>query len=428
MQKRALQPFLLTLALCALPWIAASRPTGWLVANASFSGFVQPLPFLLLGVLAFLGVKLNQTRLFFVSLFLAASYVYLRGELPAFLLAASASSRAQVVGLAAPFSLGLIFFAPEGRLWSGKSLLSAVVALSPLLFFATGLRAGWPWLSGLMVWEAIGRGDFLRVPEATTLAAAAFAVASFLHRNSARRLLHVFIAVSLVPLWAALNFTLTETSPNLPIVTALAFACQSGLLVYAVFLLYWERVYLDELTGIPNRRALNEHLARLGKRYALAMVDIDHFKRFNDDYGHEEGDNVLRFVAAHLDSSTGGHAYRYGGEEFTVVLEEKTAEQAAETMESVRRTLADRSFTIRPSRGKRPSPKAKHKRGKSAKTGSQVRLTFSVGIGDCPAHGSTPEEVRLAADQALYGAKDSGRNCVALANPAGPRRRSAKQP
>ena len=59
--------------------------------------------------------------------------------------------------------------------------------------------------------------------------------------------------------------------------------------------------YHDELTGLPGRRALNEALLRVGSRYAVAMVDVDHFKHFNDAYGHEVGDQVLRMVAAQLD-------------------------------------------------------------------------------------------------------------------------------
>ncbi len=417
MAKRSLQPLLLTLAFCAVPWIAVSRPTGSLVASQAFAGFLPPLPYLLLAALAFVGVKLNQTRLFFVSLFLTASYVFLQGDLVAF---ASPYLRTLAVTAAAPLTLGLIFLCPEGRLFNWRSWVALCVTLAPLELLAFGFRARWPVLESLLHWQFLGRQGFFHVPDAMTLFAAAFALSAFLHANAARRLLHVFLAVSLVPLWAALHYRSAGVNlPNVSVVTALAFACQALLLVYGVFLLYWERVYLDELTGIANRRALNEHLARLGKKYAVAMVDIDHFKRFNDNYGHEEGDNVLRFVAGHLDHTTKGRAYRYGGEEFTVIFEEATAEEAAVTMEYARRTLADRTFTIRPPRGKKPNPKAKKARGKSEKTGSQVRLTFSVGIAASPAHGDDPEKVRITADEGLYGAKESGRNCVAIATSSG---------
>jgi len=79
--------------------------------------------------------------------------------------------------------------------------------------------------------------------------------------------------------------------------------------------------FRDDLTGLPSRRALNEQLPGLGSRYAIAMVDVDHFKRFNDTYGHDVGDQVLKVVAARLMGVTGGgRPFRYGGEEFTVLF------------------------------------------------------------------------------------------------------------
>ena len=81
--------------------------------------------------------------------------------------------------------------------------------------------------------------------------------------------------------------------------------------------------YHDELTTLPARRAFNERCSGLKKPYAVAVVDIDHFKKFNDTYGHETGDQVLRLVASKLASVTGGgRAYRVGGEEFSIYFRE----------------------------------------------------------------------------------------------------------
>jgi GGDEF domain-containing protein len=87
--------------------------------------------------------------------------------------------------------------------------------------------------------------------------------------------------------------------------------------------------YTDELTGLPGRRRLNEELLNLGKRYALAMIDVDHFKKFNDRFGHDAGDQVLKMIARKLDGlSGGGRAFRYGGEEFTAVFAGKDVDEA----------------------------------------------------------------------------------------------------
>ena len=87
------------------------------------------------------------------------------------------------------------------------------------------------------------------------------------------------------------------------------------ILLFAVLEHSYEVAYRDELTGLPGRRALNELLPQLGGRYAIAMGDVDHFKNFNDTYGHDAGDQVLRMVAGKLSRvAGGGRAFRYGGE------------------------------------------------------------------------------------------------------------------
>ena len=93
------------------------------------------------------------------------------------------------------------------------------------------------------------------------------------------------------------------------------------ILVAAVAHEAYQMAFRDELTGLPGRRALNERLQRLGRSYVIAMADVDHFKKFNDTHGHDVGDQVLRLVAAQLRKiGGGGKAYRYGGEEFTLVF------------------------------------------------------------------------------------------------------------
>jgi diguanylate cyclase (GGDEF)-like protein len=74
--------------------------------------------------------------------------------------------------------------------------------------------------------------------------------------------------------------------------------------------------YIDELTGLQGRRSLNETLYNLGRKYAIAMIDVDHFKKFNDTYGHKTGDQVLKMIAYKLERISGGaKTFRYGGEE-----------------------------------------------------------------------------------------------------------------
>ena len=112
--------------------------------------------------------------------------------------------------------------------------------------------------------------------------------------------------------------------------TATSYMATAGLiLVGSIIENSYLLAYHDELTTLPARRAFNEALLRLEDSYAVAVVDIDHFKKFNDTYGHETGDQVLRLVAAKLATVTGGgRAYRVGGEEFSILFPGKVSERS----------------------------------------------------------------------------------------------------
>ncbi|HLB36857.1 MAG TPA: diguanylate cyclase [Gemmatimonadales bacterium] len=154
----------------------------------------------------------------------------------------------------------------------------------------------------------------------------------------------------------------------------------------------------DGLTGLPNRRHLMETLEKEARRatrnarpFTLLMIDVDHFKRYNDAYGHLAGDDVLKQLAGVLLGTvrTADYAARYGGEEFTVLLPETPLEGAVEVAERIRIRMAEIGF------------------GSNGAT-----VTLSLGLGEFPSDGATPEAVIAAADRALYRAKERGRNCV----------------
>ena len=181
------------------------------------------------------------------------------------------------------------------------------------------------------------------------------------------------------------------------------------ILVIAVIEASYLMAYRDGLTELPGRRALNEALPRLSGQFTVAMVDVDHFKRFNDTYGHDAGDHVLRLVAARLaQAAGGGTAYRYGGEEFALVYPGKGAEECVPYLEELRQTVETSRFTMR----RRFRPRTKMKVDKGRKTRLQITITVSIGVAERNHRNTNPDQVVLAADKALYRAKEAGRNRV----------------
>jgi diguanylate cyclase (GGDEF)-like protein len=184
--------------------------------------------------------------------------------------------------------------------------------------------------------------------------------------------------------------------------------------------------YHDELTGIRGRRAFNEALLSLDQQYAIAIIDVDHFKRFNDTYGHDVGDQVLCMVAARISAvGGGGQAFRSGGEEFAVIFPGLSAKDALEHLESLRRAIETSSFRVRGAERRaqmRPgeADRRKSERKKVPTTGLQetpdrLSVTVSVGVAEPSTRYRQPEQVIQAADQALYRGKQNGRNRVELA-------------
>ncbi len=214
---------------------------------------------------------------------------------------------------------------------------------------------------------------------------------------------------------------------------AMAYWATAGLLLVASII---ENTYVlayhDELTSLPARRAFNEALLRLEGPYCIAVVDIDHFKNFNDTYGHDTGDQVLSMVAARLAQvSGGGQAFRVGGEEFSIVFPGKPMKDVVPHLDSLRILVEESSFRVRSTPERRSTPRGpgrrtEDKRSTRLKLGRprQVRaesngglsVTVSIGVAESSQSTRPAEQVIQAADKALYRAKKSGRNRVETAS------------
>jgi len=163
-----------------------------------------------------------------------------------------------------------------------------------------------------------------------------------------------------------------------------------------------ERSQMDPLTRLLNRRRLDEDLdaeckrcARYGRPLAFVMLDVDHFKAFNDSHGHPQADKALQEVADVIAGSvrTTDTAYRYGGEEFCIVLRETSGQDAMIFAERVRQRIEQRFAT-----------------------GAMAGITASFGVADFSAETPTPRTLVEAADAAMYESKHAGRNRVILSS------------
>lgn len=235
--------------------------------------------------------------------------------------------------------------------------------------------------------------------------------------------------------------------------TATAYMATAGLiLISSIIENSYLLAYHDELTTLPARRAFNDALFHLEEPYAVAVVDIDHFKKFNDTYGHETGDQVLRMVAGKLAGVTGGgRAYRVGGEEFSILFPGKTAKDAMPHLELLRSVIEVSTFRVRDGQERRTGTRAEisrsqdqdsqaqdfrgldrrssarradarrarapRKRTRPTRLGdetpsAEISVTVSIGVAEPKARTRAVEDVVRAADQALYRAKQAGRNRV----------------
>ncbi|CAM5226064.1 GGDEF domain-containing protein [Alishewanella longhuensis] len=170
--------------------------------------------------------------------------------------------------------------------------------------------------------------------------------------------------------------------------------------------------YIDELTQLPQRRALLSHLNRLGRKSAVCMLDVDHFKKFNDTYGHDVGDQVLKLLGSILGSIKGLTAYRYGGEEFTLVFSHNNPEVLEEKLEEVRLAVAEYPLVIR--KPDRPSKADTGKTQRGSGVGEKT-VNVTISLGCCiKQKGEAPMQLLKRADEALYAAKKAGRNIAVL--------------
>ena len=361
---------------------------------------IKFLPLVIAIISMSLCLRFNRSLVFFITFSLASVYVLMQWYLPRL-----GWVEAKIVWMALclllPLNIMVVSLLKERGILTWWGMTRVAFLLVPMLIII-GMAKYYPEpLLRVLTWRFVDQYllsqiDFAQLPLLVMVTTALVLNGRWFVRATAQNSALLVVLISAI---AMLHFK-NEYS-----VSAI-FTCAAMLmLVIAVVQESWSMAYIDQLTGLPGRRALDEAMLKLGSNYSIAMLDIDHFKKFNDSYGHDAGDQVLQMVAARIKQSvSGGKAFRYGGEEFTVVFPGKQIKETLDVLEAVRENVGSSKFQLR----KKDRRSMRNKKG----GGKNVKVTISIGVAERTERMVTPHEVIKGADKALYRAKKQGRNRV----------------
>ncbi len=413
--KSLLMPGICLVAVAALLHTGLITPSPLLIAYAFYGVLIAGL---------LLAWRFHSSRIFFalMVLFLAQQAVtfFSQGRIAA---GGPGSMAVAAAGLLLPLNFVLLSFQQE------RGFTFSSVAPPSLLLFVQSVivavlcRPG----ASAAAQRALHHTSLpAPLPFATVLAFAGAAVVLLI------RFLLFHKPVESGLLWALAACFLALRFGGVGRLPAAYFAAAAFLLASAIVETSYLLAYHDELTALPSRRAFHDALLGLEAPYAIAMVDIDHFKRCNDTYGHDTGDQVLRLVASRLARvSGGGQAYRCGGEEFAILFPGKTTADVLEHLEKLRADIAASRLRLRgPDRRQQArGPDRRNQRGRGqtghairqlsrGTTSAEISVTASIGVATSRRENPSAEEVIQAADKALYRAKAAGRNRIETASAA----------
>lgn len=378
----------------------------------AYGQLMQYMPYILFAVVAALSLYYNRARLFTAALSLLLIYYLIQTQLQTTLTEQNALLVYSLVSVFHPVSLLALLLVSERGLLNRYGLyLQSTLALAIFLAVFLGHYYSAPVMMIINNWLPIKpmSGLILSLPASTCYL---FAMVVALYRLIIRNDDFALMIFSI-----ALFSFVTLALLNLPNISAVMLSAVAISLIIAIMATSYDMAYRDDLTGLLGRRALNDRMRGLAGQYVMAMMDVDHFKKFNDTHGHDIGDEVLKMVAKQIGAvAGGGTAYRYGGEEFCVVFAGKDIEDAQPVLEDVRRNIEHYQMKVRDNR-RRPKSKetAEQRRGRRAKNRNDitVSVTISIGIAESGNKQDIAESVLKAADKALYKAKNKGRNCLA---------------
>ncbi|WP_076411295.1 GGDEF domain-containing protein [Shewanella sp. UCD-KL12] len=403
---RVLFPLILAILLCySLDNISAML--------TSYEGLIESFPFIMLSIVIFLSQPFNQGATGLVALLMAISFYLMQNFIDFDTINDLQKFSYYLIAFALPLNLFIIHFLPEKRLLSRFGLnylffiIFQVLWCFLLIEQLEAKHVSWLWAAYLKPLPTLSSSPFLLIIISIVLTVVSALMVLFRNSNFDHT---VYINL----LFSTLALVLFDT-PSIP---AICFSFAAILLVISIITSSHELAFIDQLTELQGRRALEIEMEHISGLYTIAMLDVDYFKKFNDDYGHRTGDEVLKLVAQ-LMKNTGGKAqvFRYGGEEFVILFKAKNSNQCLPYLNQLRANIADYDLIIR-DHHERPilDKDGKHNQHQVGEH-KKVNITVSIGVADSindrtKEHNLGTDEVFKAADKALYRAKSGGRNRV----------------
>ena len=378
-------------------WYISMKSEGMSIAMRSLLS-ILPYVFALLTII--LSIWFQNGNYFYFSCFILASYIFLAAlsDKPAAIIEVT-----RILSLFLPVNALWLNFSQERGIASSYGRNKAIIIVAQIIWLLT---------------VAIGKSKTV-LPETTAQAVinlkapaiALFILCIFVLFMDYFLKLNYSSLVYIAILFS--NFIMLHFAHK-PVIVSVFTSAAFVVILISLLEISYSLAFYDPLTGVLSRRALEKELLKLGSKYCIAMIDIDHFKHINDCFGHDVGDEVLKMVASVLYQKAGKFkVFRYGGEEFVVLFAGMSYNNVVPELENIRKAIAQRAFIIRDKN--RPKEKPKKVSGNVSKLGKSINITVSIGVAQKNSQLKTPYDVIKKADEALYKSKNSGRNCITKA-------------
>ncbi|MGI6085371.1 MAG: GGDEF domain-containing protein [Acetivibrionales bacterium] len=382
------------IAVILVAWaLAAKMP----FSSDATQSLIRVIPYVIALLAIFMSVWYQNSNSFYLVCFILVSYIYIsisQEHLPML------KETVTMLSILLPVNTVWLSFSKERGVFSAYGRNKAIIILIQLIWVFINImgKSKIPYTQNMpQVYLGINAAAVV-----IYILAVGILLSCYILKKQYMNFIHVSVLITSI-----ISFYFSNRILLVAIFTTAIFV----IMVIAMFDVSYSLAFYDTLTGVLSRRALEQELLKLGNRkYAIAIVDLDFFKKINDQYGHDIGDEVLKMVASIISKTLKKvKVFRYGGEEFVALFTGRGYNEIASDLEYLRKTIERRPFVVRSKNRptERPDKIVKH-----VTVREKINITVSIGSAQKTDLMKTSYDVIKKADEALYKSKNSGRNRV----------------